>query len=92
MCVHACSLAQSFLTLCDPVDCVPPGISLSMGFSQQEFWSWLPFPSLENLPDSGIQPMSSLSPAMCLDFLPLSNQKSPITCHDPQKSLPSVKE
>ena len=30
--------------LCDPMDCSPPG-SLSMGFSRQEYWSELPFPS-----------------------------------------------
>ena len=30
---------------------------LSMGFSQQEFWSGLPFPSPGNLPDPGIKPM-----------------------------------
>ena len=27
-----------------------------MGFSRQEYWSGLPFPSLENLPDPGIEP------------------------------------
>ena len=32
------------LTLCDPMDCSPPG-SLSMGFSRQECWSRLPFPT-----------------------------------------------
>ena len=27
----------------------------SMGFSRQEYWSELPFPSPEDLPDSGIE-------------------------------------
>jgi len=31
---------------------------LSMGFSRQEYWSGLPFPSLEDLPDPGIKPRS----------------------------------
>ena len=31
----------------------------SMGFSQQEYWSRLPFPSPEDLPDPGIEPGSS---------------------------------
>ena len=31
---------------------------LSMEFSRQEYWSGLPFPSLGNLPDSGIKIMS----------------------------------
>ena len=28
---------------------------LSVGFSRQEYWSGLPFPSPEDLPDSGIE-------------------------------------
>ena len=28
---------------------------LSMGFSRQEYWSGLPFPSPEDLPDPGIE-------------------------------------
>ena len=31
---------------------------LSMGFSRQEHWSGLPFPSPGDLPDSGIEPKS----------------------------------
>ena len=31
---------------------------LSMGFSRQEYWSGLPFPSPEDLPDAGIEPWS----------------------------------
>ena len=30
----------------------------SMGFSRQEYWSGLPFPSPGDLPDSGIEPGS----------------------------------
>ena len=30
--------------------------SLSMGFSRQEYWSGLPFPSPGDLPDPGIEP------------------------------------
>ena len=33
--------------------------SLSIGFSQQEYWSGLPFPPLGDLPNPGIEPMSS---------------------------------
>ena len=50
---------QSCLTLCDPMDCSLPGFSsLSMGFSRQEYWSGLPFPSPGDLPDPGIEPES----------------------------------
>ena len=31
---------------------------LSMGFSRQEYWSGLPFPSSEDLPNPGIEPGS----------------------------------
>ena len=39
----------------------------SMGFSRQEYWSGLPFPSPGDLPDSGIEPRS---PALQTDALP----------------------
>ena len=32
--------------------------SLSLGFSRQEYWSGLPFSSLGDLPDPGIEPES----------------------------------
>ena len=35
---------QSCPALCDPIDGSPPG-SPSLGFSRQEHWSGLPFPS-----------------------------------------------
>ena len=35
---------QSCPTLCDPIDGSPPA-PLSLGFSRQEHWSGLPFPS-----------------------------------------------
>ena len=42
-CVHAKSLQQC-PTLCDLKDGSPPG-PLSTGFSRQEYWNGLPFPS-----------------------------------------------
>ena len=36
----------------------------SMGFSRQEYWSGLPFPSPGDLLDSGIKPASVMSPAL----------------------------
>ena len=36
---------QSCPTLCDPTDVSPPGSPPSLGFSRQEHWSGLPFPS-----------------------------------------------
>ena len=43
--------------------------SLSMGFSRQEYWSGLPFPSPGDLPYPGIEPRS---PALQAD--PLSHE------------------
>ena len=40
--------------------------STSMGFSRQEYWSGLPFPSPGDLPDPGIEPGS---PALEADAL-----------------------
>ena len=36
---------QSCPTLCDPIDGSPPGSPPSLGFSRQDHWSGLPFPS-----------------------------------------------
>ena len=43
--------------------------SLSMNFSRPEYWSGLPFPSLGNLPNSGVEPPSLESPALARGFL-----------------------
>ena len=48
---------KSSLSLCDPMDCSPPGCFVHE-FSRQEYWSGLPFPSPGNLPDPGIEPRS----------------------------------
>ena len=37
-----CSVSLSCPSLCDPMDCIPPG-SLSLEFSRQEYWSGLHF-------------------------------------------------
>ena len=51
-------VAKSCLTLATPwtVACLAP---LSMGFSKQEYWSGLPFPSPGDLPNPGIKPGSA---------------------------------
>ena len=51
---------QSCPTLCHPwtvAHQAPP----SMGFSRQEYWSGLPFPSPGDLPDPGIEPREKSS-------------------------------
>ena len=41
---------------------------LSMGFFRQEYWSGLPFPPPGDLPDSGIKPVSLMSPVLADRF------------------------
>ena len=59
---------QSCLTLCDPMDCSSP--PLSLGFFRQEYWSGLPFPPPGDLPNPGSEPASPVSPALQADSLP----------------------
>ena len=42
---------------CSPMDYTPPP-PLSRGFARLEYWSGLPFSSLGDLPDPGIEPSS----------------------------------
>ena len=56
--VSKSEVAQSCLTLCDPMDSSLHQAPPSMGFSRQEYWSGLPFTSPGNLPDPGIEPRS----------------------------------
>ena len=57
-----CMRAQSHPTLCDPMDYIACRAPSSIEFSQQEYWSGLPFPS------PGIEPSSLASPALADGF------------------------
>ena len=56
--------------------------SLSMGFSSQEYWSGLPFPSPGDLPDPGIEPRS---PALQADALPSEPPGKWVVWHNQKK-------
>ena len=58
--VKLLSSVQLFATPWTVAYQVPP----SMGFSRQEYWSGLPFPSPRDLPDSGIKLASLVSHAL----------------------------
>ena len=73
-------VAQFCPTLCDPMDCSPPGSSVhgildsgfhgildSMGI-RQEYWSGLPFPTPGDLPDPGIF-LTHVSCVSCISLL-----------------------
>ena len=66
-------VTKSCLTLAIPwtIACQAP---LSVGFSRQEYWSGLPFPSPGELPNPGIKPRS---PALQADSLPTELQGKP---------------
>ena len=70
---------MSHRTLCDPMDCSLP-IS-SVGFSKQEDWSGLPFPSPGDLPNPGDR--NPRLPHWQAGSLPLSHRGSLATerCH-----------
>ena len=60
------SRVQLFGTLWTVAHQAPP----SMGFSRQEYWSGLPFPSPGDLPNPGIEPRSSALQADALTSEP----------------------
>ena len=67
------SLVRFFATIWIVTHNPSPQPKLSMGFSSQEYWSGLPCPLPGDLPNPGIEPMSS---ALQADSL-LSHQGSP---------------
>ena len=68
--VKSLSRVQLFVTQWTVVHQAPP----SMGFSRQQYWSRLPFPSPGDLPDPGIEPGS---PALQADSLPTEVLEKP---------------
>ena len=62
MCVN-CSIVPNFVTPWTVARQAP----LSKGFSREEYWSGLPFPSSRDLPDPGIKPWA---PTLEADSLP----------------------
>ena len=50
---------------------------MSMGFSRQEYWSGLPFPTLWDLPDPGIEPGKPLRVSKRKQILPPGSPQVP---------------
>ena len=70
---YCCLVGKSCLSLATPWTAARQA-PLSMGFSRQEYWSSLPFPSSGDLPDPGIEPRS---PVLQVDSLPAEPQGKP---------------
>ena len=62
-------VAQSYPTLCDHMDCTVHGIL------QARILKWVPFPSLEDLPNQGSKPRS---PTLQADSLPSEPPGKPL--------------
>ena len=63
---HSLLVTQPCTTLCDPMDCSPPGFSIC-GILRQDYQRRLPFASPGDLIDPGIE---VVSPALQADSLP----------------------
>ena len=72
-------VTQSCPTLCYPIDYSPP-VSSTSGFSSQEYWRELPFPTPGDLPTPEINPTSS---ALQADSL----LSEPSGAHSPSREL-----
>ena len=67
--IHLCP------TLCDPMDYIAHQAPLSMGLSQQEYWSGLSCPPPGDLPNRGIKPRS---PTLQANSLPDEHKGKPL--------------
>ena len=72
--MRACLVAQSCQTLCDPMDCSPPGSSVHEDFPGKNTGVGLSCPLPGDLPNLGIEPRS---PALQADPLPFEPQGNP---------------
>ena len=66
--MRALSHVRLFATLCTEAQQAP----LSMEFSRQKYWSGLPCPTPENLPDPDVEIVSLVSPASAARFFTIS--------------------
>ena len=58
-----------------------------MEFSRQEHWSGLPFPSLRDLPDPGMEPASLAQPALTGGFFTTEPPGKP---HDTKSGIKNI--
>ena len=72
-CIQSLSRVRFFVASQTVVHQAP----LSMGFSRQEYWNGLPFPTLRDLPDPGTKAESFASPALAGGFFTTEPPKKP---------------
>ena len=77
-------VAQSCLTLCDPMDYSPPASSVH-GILQLRILEWVAISSPGDLPDPGI---NCESPALQADSLPSESHKNTVSlCSIPENNI-----
>ena len=81
-----CVLSQSCPTVCDPLDCRPPGSSVH-GVFQATMLERVSFPSPGDLRYLGIKPVFPMSPALHLNSLPSESTGKPSKCASGQDRL-----
>ena len=80
--MFACMLSYfSRVQLCMTLQTAACQAPLSMGFSRQECWSWLPCSPPGDLPNPRIKPVSPTSTELQADSLLLSHQESHYLAH-----------
>ena len=77
VCVCVCQVTQSCSTLCDTMDCSPPGFFVR-GILQAGILEWIPTSFSRNLPDPGIEPLSPVSSHWQAGSLPLVTPGKPL--------------
>ena len=71
-----CMYAKLCLTLCGPMDCACQ-YPLSTGFSRQEYWNGLPFPSPGDISDPEVEPVKGVFYVSCISRQVLSHLGHP---------------
>ena len=78
MCVCARAHAPSCPTLCDPMDCSPPGSSVH-GIFQARILEWVSISYFRGSSDPGMEPTSLVSPALAGRFFNTGPPGKPLT-------------
>ena len=89
-----CLVTQSCPTLCDPMNCSPPGSSVH-GILQERILEWAAMPSPGDLPNAGIEPRPSTFQVVQLDSLPTAPPGKPfriIEYYNPKGSKVKVSQ
>ena len=82
-----CLVTQSCPTLCDPMDCSPPGSSVH-GIFQARILEWVVISFSRGLPKPGIKTAPLTSPSLTADSLPLSHLGGPSPSYASEEKVP----